>query len=714
MLRPRLQLVVAAVLLCATLALALRGSAAAEGGETVTTSLQPGWNLAGWTEEAAEVAAIFENVPQLEAVYWWDAFKGEYAWAFRDESGPTDTLTTLTPGMGLSLYIGGTDAVEWTRTLNPKSGAATLRPGWNLVTWAGPDATAPEDAFEPLGDSVLDTPGADGGALPALATGSAFWLQASELKEWWQLNTPPIVIFKRGLAGHEKARHQRDVDTVVTWFGRRLGVGVSELRIRFGHDRVDCGGYLAKTIYLNDPCFGSLAHEYVHALQHELARRNGRENAEPVWLTEGTAEYWSEQYRAWRGFRRYGYVLQNVITTRARSATAPLSRLWSYNALLAQTHGYALSHLAVDWLVNHAGEEALFEYYAQPGQSSWTSRFKSSFGLSTSEFYEQFEAYRAEVAPPIYRITGEFVDSSGRELPGINVRAHSLDGEVVGAGGGSLESASFEVEVPEGSYLLSLSVGRCEVGWYGRGGRIVESREEATPVSSSVRETNLEVRLGKLCSSIGGTVRDPAHASTAGIQVEAISEASGRTRATAITDEHGAFVLDVRDGNYLLSLSRDGQHLGWDGGIRLTLDRSEARRHVVDDEDVSQILRMTNLVVILSLPPAPGPPPAEFQGTIRGPSGSPVEGFQISAHSLDGELVGLGMSDATGAFAFEAPEGTYVIAMGALGCRLGWYHSDAGTTASREDATPVAALGGRTITVQVSLRDPSGELECDD
>ncbi len=105
--------------------------AAADAGETVTTELQPGWNLAGWTGEEAEVSVLFEAIPQLEAVFRWDAFTGEYLWAFRDESRSTDTLTTLTPAMGLSLYVGGTETVEWTRPLTPHSGATTLRPGWS-------------------------------------------------------------------------------------------------------------------------------------------------------------------------------------------------------------------------------------------------------------------------------------------------------------------------------------------------------------------------------------------------------------------------------------------------------------------------------------------------------------------------------------------------------------------------------------------------------
>ncbi len=48
-------------------------TAEADSGETVTTELQPGWNLAGWTEAEAGVEAIFDAIPQLEVAYAWDA-----------------------------------------------------------------------------------------------------------------------------------------------------------------------------------------------------------------------------------------------------------------------------------------------------------------------------------------------------------------------------------------------------------------------------------------------------------------------------------------------------------------------------------------------------------------------------------------------------------------------------------------------------------------
>ena len=705
----RLQPALAGLLIAAILGLLLASPppAEADSGETLTSELQPGWNLAGWTGEETDVGAIFDAIPQLEAVYWWDAFRREYSWAFRDESGWTGTLTTLTPGMGLSLYVGGTEAVEWTRPLIPQSGAASLAEGWNIVTWAGPDGAAPEDGFEPLGEIVLETRGADGGALTALAAGSAFWLQASEAKEWWQLNTPPIVIFKRGLPDHEKARLQRDVDSVVGYFGRELGVGVSELRIRFGHDRVECGGYLARTVYLNDFCFSALAHEYAHALQAELAVRAQREEpwaGQPAWLTEGTAEYWSKRYEARQHHLGYENTVQDIVIPSARSVTAPLSRLWTYDALLAQTHGYSLSHLAVDWLVNHAGEEALFTYYAQPGQSAWTSRFKSAFGLSPSEFYEEFETYRARVAPPIYRISGEIRDYSGRLLDGVSITIYDPDGESLVVGNRIHWPGEFDIAVPEGSYLLFFSAGECDIGWYGRHGRVVASPEQAVPVESSVPGTNLEVRMRSLCPRIEGTIRDIDQSALGGIRVEAFSEASGRRVATGESGDTGKFSLTVPDGSYLLSLWQDGRRMGWYAGWDLTASRSDATPVVVDSDNIQQVFRTANLLVVLVVQ-------VEFKGIVVYPDGSPVEGIQVIAASPEGS-VALARTDADGVFSFRVREGAYTLWMQDERCQLGWYRRNDDATSARDEATSIVTAVDSTTGIVIRLREPPMGGDC--
>ena len=65
-------------------------------GETVTTELQPGVNLAGWTEPEAGVEAI----PQIERVYAWDAATQIFRGAARDGGGLRGDLETLAPGYG--------------------------------------------------------------------------------------------------------------------------------------------------------------------------------------------------------------------------------------------------------------------------------------------------------------------------------------------------------------------------------------------------------------------------------------------------------------------------------------------------------------------------------------------------------------------------------------------------------------------------------------
>ena len=713
--RPRLVLL-AALLLVAAGGGVGRGTADAEEAstDTVTTVLQPGWNLAGWTEDEAGVSAIFEAIPRLEAVYSWDTLRHRFSGAFREDFGQAHGLTTLTPGMGLFLYLGGTEAVEWTRPLNPRTGATTLRPGWNLVTWAGPDGIAADEALEVLGDVVVEAQGIDSDALTTLRTGRAFWLRVSSLKEWWQLDTPPIAIFGFSVPKHRRGPLNREVDSVVTYFGRQLGVGVSELRIRFGHDYAACSEYVHGTVFLNSVCLDSLPYEYVHALQDELGRRNGRENNEPDWLAVGAAAYWSGRYEAWRAFQSYETRLRHTVIPVARETALPLERFWNEGSVrTARTH--ALSHLAVDWLVNHAGEEALFNFYAQERPSAWPSRFKAAFGLSVTEFYQAFETYRADVAPVTHRITGTFVDASAKPLPSIGVAIHTPDGKVVARGGGVSGPTTFDVEVPEGSYLLSFHVGTCHIGWYGRYGRIANSQAEAELIRSSPRGADLRVQFTRLCSSIQGVIRDTDGASIGGVQAEAFSTTSRRSAAKALSDEAGSFSLDVRDGSYLLSFSQEGEPLGWFAGwtvvppslaVKLVPDRDDAKPLVVDRDDLGDVLRAIGLEVVL---PATR---IAIEGTIYDSVGNPVPGAQVSAHSADGKGLAFGTSDSDGTFTLEARQDAYILGVRIETCERRWYHDAEGTTPSLEDATVLDPAIDSTTGIEIRLPEPPADGGC--
>ena len=62
---------------------------------------------------------------------------------------------------------------------------------------------------------------------------------------------------------------------------------------------------------------------------------------------------------------------------------------------------YQLGFLAADRLADHAGVEALAGYYQRlPSSDSWQEAFEGAFGIAVDDFYETFEAYRAEIVRP--------------------------------------------------------------------------------------------------------------------------------------------------------------------------------------------------------------------------------------------------------------------------------------------------------------------------
>ena len=56
----------------------------------------------------------------------------------------------------------------------------------------------------------------------------------------------------------------------------------------------------------------------------------------------------------------------------------------------------ALTFVAADWLVQRAGEPALFEYYRLlPSSDTWQEAFEGAFGITVDDFYAAFAEYRA-------------------------------------------------------------------------------------------------------------------------------------------------------------------------------------------------------------------------------------------------------------------------------------------------------------------------------
>ncbi len=127
-----------------------------------------------------------------------------------------------------------------------------------------------------------------------------------------------------------------------------------------------------------------------------LPAQAGHDRRGPMWLLMGTESYTRDAYLQATGDRapgesRYGPAFA------AASAPQPLSSMESVAAVnAARDQVVALGFLAVDWLVEWAGEPALLEYHRSlPSSTSWHAAFESAFGLTIEDFYERFEAYRA-------------------------------------------------------------------------------------------------------------------------------------------------------------------------------------------------------------------------------------------------------------------------------------------------------------------------------
>ncbi len=109
----------------------------------------------------------------------------------------------------------------------------------------------------------------------------------------------------------------------------------------------------------------------------------------PAWASEGLVKYAAAAYRAAAGRLDIAEYRGREVNV-ARVTRESLRDQASYSGPTP-----SLSYLAVDWLVERAGEPAVFKYYrVLPSATSAAAAFESAFGLTLDEFYEQFEAYR--------------------------------------------------------------------------------------------------------------------------------------------------------------------------------------------------------------------------------------------------------------------------------------------------------------------------------
>ena len=690
--------------------LATAQTASADSGDTVTTVLQPGLNLAGWTEAEASVEAIFDAIPELELVYAWDAENQRFRWAARVDSLLHGDLETLTPGMGLWLAIGGGEPVTWTRPLIPQTGLAPLHEGWNLVVWAGDDGVATSDALQEVDDLASEAVDANGEPLATLTRGRPFWLKVSAAKQWWQLDEPPQIEFASDYSPEEQQELRARVDEVVAYFARRFGFGIPGLTVRFGDDTIDaCGHYAHPAVVLKSYCSGALAHEYAHALQRylvDLGRSpyTGSGFPNPAWIVEGGANRWAGQYFAASGGYSYEARVTETVGLAARQVTAPLRS--------AEEHplDYRLAEFAVDWLTTQAGEDSLYDYYARrAAHRTWQDAFLAILGITALDFYEQFETYRAKVAPPFPRIGGIVLGPDGAPQERVTVRVDSRSG----AGSSSRftdAEGRFEWGVEAGAYDLSLSAEGCALEWSSPDERLEPTDAERASLvldADGLMELvlNLSAATSEQCSRIEGVVLGPDGAPQEGVTARIHNQAEGWSRVRR-TDAEGRFEWTIAGGSYDLSLSTDGCALEWSS--------PDKRLAPIDAERASFVLDAAVTGLNLNLSAALSDQCSRIEGVVLGPDGAPQEEVSVRVHYQSEGRSNARFTDAEGRFGWSVENGSYDLTLSIGGCSLDWSSPDKRlvlTTAERGALAADEAVTGLVLNLSTALSEQCSRFE---
>ena len=446
--RPPSRFPLAVALLVGLLVAALAGEparASAESDEsgddgTITTVLQPGWNMVAWVGPEAPVTDVFEAIPALRRVSAWDAEHERYQRRTRN-SIPLHALRTLTPGMGLWLEMGGNQPFEWTRPVAEDGAVVSLRAGRNLVGWAGRDRAAVEDLLARFGASLVSASRWDAEAqgytnyrpnaaastntLVDLERGDGLWVEVTEDARWWQPTADRVdFTFPDELPAEQQAAIRDDMADVIRFFAERYGIRPPEFEVIVDFSLDIFAGARSREILLSRDAVDyaylgdTLAHEYFHVLQRRLGGYSpAAHDPSPRWMTEGSATYAGGLYRQ----ERWGTTAEELRLGRLRYSTSvteqlddlTLSRLFYAGAGPA----YSLAALAVEWLSGHAAaadsagtfdptprgwsnglpdHATYIDYYERLSSApDWTAAFEATFGLSSADFYDGFESYRA-------------------------------------------------------------------------------------------------------------------------------------------------------------------------------------------------------------------------------------------------------------------------------------------------------------------------------
>ena len=405
----------------ALIGLALALDLARAQGPTTGTTLHPGLNLIGWTAEPTPTSQLFREIPQLEAIWAWDAELDDWIVAARGAPEWLGGLGRITPGMGLRMQLSGDQPFNWQRSTEPTRGLVKLRTGWNLVAWSGADQTPIDDALKGIGWSLrnvhrwnpatqqwsiwtspertaqliaannTDQETNDDSEMPAIRRGEALWINVARAVNWLQpTDILPRLVFPGGASQQLQTRAREVFESVLAFFRDEYGVQANPsfaiyiptnvetlirtyrndgyqvsdadeagLRVLWNAGVVWADGN--RGIVLAQEGWGGdlyiASHEYFHILQRQLAAGG---TGTPSWILEGTA-YWAQvEHSVINGHDRWE--VQTFDYTEAFTDAAPTLRSTERNNAGAQ---YWMGWLAAVRLATAVGPDSWLEFWRQ-------------------------------------------------------------------------------------------------------------------------------------------------------------------------------------------------------------------------------------------------------------------------------------------------------------------------------------------------------------
>lgn len=448
----------------------------------IVTVLQPGENLVGWIAAEAPVGDLFAVVPEIEAVWAWDARRSRWRVASPRAPESLHSLFTLTPGMGLLVQIGGDQPVEWARSAVPARGLVQLRPGPNLVAWSGPDDSEISWWSKGVGISLVSAGVPSGGesgwslydpedaataeAFPAINRGYALWVTSSRNINWLQpTGVLPKIEFLGGASQSFRDNARANLESVLEFYADNYATqadfaaftvylpknteSLIDADLEFWADRwentADAGwAHSGAIVARRSGALGfdqehslttTLIHEYFHVLQQQFSELYGI----PNWIVEGTATWMQWRHADVQRFNALAQLLGADQAARlARSRRASLE---------SSQFPYKDGAVASELLAQHAGGDALIEFWRLPADDSrisWRETFLDVFQVDVDDFYSAFCRFRRTGSLPdlggdtprclddgVRIVSGTLVNDDGTAISGATIYVVPLYGGTV-------------------------------------------------------------------------------------------------------------------------------------------------------------------------------------------------------------------------------------------------------------------------------------------